>query len=130
MKKFLLMIKYRQFRWSARLTGILGMVFFISYFTAEGINSFGLSLHSKDLQVVILFFFLCLIAYVLSWSVEIIGGILLTLTAIFLPYYVYLKTNISHLNSCFYYSLPFLLPGILFITAWWIKVVRKSPKGD
>ena len=115
MKKFLLMIKYRQFRWSARLTGILGMVFFISYFTAEGINSFGLSLHSKDLQVVILFFFLCLIAYVLSWSVEIIGGILLTLTAIFLPYYVYLKTNISHLNSCFITACHFFCPAFFLL---------------
>lgn len=124
MKRFLLMIKYRQYRWAARLTGILGMVFFISYFTAGGLLEF--DREGGELTFVIILSSLCLIAYVLSWFVEIVGGTLLTISALLLPFYVHFSEGISACSSAIYYGLPFLIPGILFIIAWRIKVIRKE----
>ncbi|MBE0637593.1 MAG: hypothetical protein IH598_03650 [Bacteroidales bacterium] len=124
MKRFLLMIKYRQYRWAARLTGLLGMVFFISYFTATGFLEF--DIQGEELTFVIILFSMCLIAYILSWFIEIIGGLLLTISAVLLPFYVQLNEGISASKSLIYYGLPFLIPGILFIIAWWIKVMRKT----
>jgi hypothetical protein len=55
---------------------------------------------------------------------------LLTLAAILLPLYVYYNEGISAYTSLFFYGLPFLIPGILFIIAWRIKVIRKvAPDG-
>jgi len=130
MKRLLMMIKYRQYRWAARLSGILGMVFFVSYFTSRGLADFNQSTANADLTFVFILFCLCLIAYVLSWFIEIVGGTLLTLAAILLPLYVYYNEGISAYNSLFFYGLPFLIPGILFIIAWRIKVIRKvAPDG-
>ncbi len=125
MKRLLMMIKYRQYRWAARLSGILGMVFFISYFTSQGLAGFGQPTATTDLTFILLLFSLCLIAYVLSWFIEIVGGTLLTLAAILLPLYVYYNEGISAFTSLVFYGLPFLIPGILFIIAWRIKLIRK-----
>lgn len=126
MKRYLLMIKYRQYRWAARLIGVLGMVFFISYFTAEGMADFTMQSKTRDLTIVTILCSLCFISYIVSWSAEIVGGLLLTLSAIMLPSFVYFAEGIPGFTAIVYYGLPFLIPGILFIIAWQIKVIRKS----
>jgi len=126
MKRFLLMIKYRQYRWAARLLGILGLVFFMSNFTAEGIEDFTMQSRTRDLTIVLVLCSLCFVSYIVSWSAEIVGGMLLTLSAILLPSFVYFFEDIPGFTSIIYYGIPFLIPGILFIVAWRIKVIRKS----
>jgi hypothetical protein len=125
-----MMIKYRQYRWAARLSGILGMVFFISYFTSRGLAGIDQATATTNLTFILLLFSLCLIAYVLSWFIEIVGGTLLTMAAILLPLYVYYNEGISLHTSLYFYGLPFLIPGLLFIIAWRIKLIRKiAPDG-
>lgn len=130
MKRLLMMIKYRQYRWAARLTGILGMVFFGSYFTGVIIPEFQAQPETPDFTFILILTSLCLIAYILSWFIEIVGGALLTLAALILPFYVHNFEGISAFSSFVFFGLPFLIPGLLFIIAWRIKLIRKiSPDG-
>ncbi len=126
MKRYLMMIKYRQYRWAARLTGIIGMVFFVSYFTAEGHQQLAKSDESAALVFVLILFTLCLVSYILSWFAEIVGGTLLTTAALLLPLYVFYCGQVEPVTAISYYALPFLIPGILFMIAWRIKVIRKE----
>jgi len=126
MKRLLLMIKYRQYRWTARLLGLLGFVFFVSYFTADGLADIKIHQPSSDITLILIFVFLCFTGYLLGWVIEIAGGILLTLSAIFLSLYLHYIVNFSIITSIIYYGLPFFIPGILFITAWRIKILRKA----
>ncbi len=121
-----MMIKYRQYRWAARLTGILSMVFFISRFTAVGIDAFKPPDQSPDIFFVIILFTLCLFTYLLSWYAEILGGALLTIASILFPIYVHYNVGIILADAIIHYALPFLIPGILFMIAWRIKVIRKE----
>lgn len=131
MKRYLMMIKYRQYRWAARLTGILGMVFFVSWFTAEGMDAFTITNEdTAGFTFVLILVVLCLIAYVLSWFAEIVGGTLLTTAAILLPLYVIFNQGTSVFEAVAFYGLPFFIPGLLFMIAWRIKVIRKEiPNG-
>jgi hypothetical protein len=131
MKRYLMMIKYRQYRWAARFTGILGMVFFISWFTAQGIADFtSANGDTAGLTFVFILVALCLIAYVLSWFAEIVGGTLLTTAAILLPLFVVFNEGSSVIHAVAFFGLPFFIPGLLFMIAWRIKVIRKEiPNG-
>ncbi|NCC72394.1 MAG: hypothetical protein EOM06_03275 [Sphingobacteriia bacterium] len=126
MKRLLMMIKYRQYRWAARLLGLLGFVFFVSYFTADGLADIKIHQPSSDLTLILIFVLLCFTGYLLGWVIEIAGGILLTISAILLSFYLHYFVNFSIITSIIYYGLPFFIPGILFITAWRIKILRKS----
>jgi hypothetical protein len=126
MKRYLMMIKYRQYRWAARLTGILCMVFFVSWFTAVGIEDFKPPDQSPDIFFVIILFTLCFLTYILSWYAEIVGGALLTIAAILFPVYAHYNADVAVSVAVIHYALPFLLPGVLFMIAWRIKVIRKE----
>jgi hypothetical protein len=127
MKRYLMMIKYRQYRWAARLTGILGMVFFVSWFTAGGMCNFSATdSDTSSLTFVLILVALCLIAYVLSWFAEIVGGTLLTTAAILLPLFVIFNEGTSLIDAVAFFGLPFFIPGLLFMVAWRIKVIRKE----
>lgn len=131
MKRYLMMIKYRQYRWAARLAGILGMVFFVSWFTAKDMaDIMAASGDTAGFTFVLILVVLCLVAYVLSWYAEIVGGTLLTTAAILLPLNVIFNQDTSVLDAVVCYGLPFFIPGLLFMIAWRIKVIRKEiPNG-
>lgn len=126
MKRYLMMIKYRQYRWAARLTGIIGMVFFVSYFTAVGYQQLAKTDDASAIIFVLILFALCLLSYILSWFAEIVGGTLLTTAAVLLPLYVFYCGLVEITTAISYYALPFLIPGILFMVAWRIKVIRQE----
>ncbi|MFP4470076.1 MAG: hypothetical protein ACLFPE_05310 [Bacteroidales bacterium] len=116
---------YRRYRWAGRLTGFLGIVFFVSYFVGEGIELFKSSGASHDILFVLTLFSLSLVAYIAGWFVEIIGGSLMGLTGLVLPFYLMFSPVYQGPETILFFSLPFLIPGILYIIAWRIKVLRK-----
>ena len=119
------MEQYRRYRWAGRLTGFLGIVFFVSYFIGEGFELFKSSGASHDILFVLTLFSLSLVAYIVGWFVEIVGGSLMSLTGIALPFYLVFTPVFQGAGTILTFSLPYLIPGILFVIAWRIKVQRK-----
>ena len=120
------MQKYRNLRWTGRLVGFVGFVFFISYFLGEGIHVFREIGPSYDFLFVLTLFSFGLIAYIIAWLMEIVGGSLLTLMGIALGLYIATSPQLSSASNIVKYSIPFILPGIFFIMAWRAKLTANK----
>ncbi|OQX77761.1 MAG: hypothetical protein B6D64_07765 [Bacteroidetes bacterium 4484_276] len=119
------MDKYRSFRWYGRLTGFLGIVFFVSFMLSEGFETFKNAHNSFDALFVVTVFAFALSAYISGWFIEIIGGPLLILSGLSLGFYIGYSEVFSGFGNALFFSLPFLIPGIFYIISSYIK--RRSP---
>lgn len=120
------MDKYRSFRWYGRLTGFLGVVFFVSFMLSEGFEAFKNTHAPNDVLIVITVVSFSLVAYIAGWYIEIIGGLLLILSGLSLGFYIAYSEVYSGFDNALLFSLPFLIPGVFYLIAWDIK--RKSQK--
>lgn len=119
------MEEYRRYRWAGRLTGFLGIVYFVSFFIGQGYEAFHEADAAHDILFVLTLFSFALIANVVGWLVEIVGGALLSLIGIAMPFYLAFTPVFEGVGTLLTFSLPFLTPGVLFLIAWRIKVLRK-----
>ena len=119
------MDKYRSFRWYGRLTGFLGMIFFISFMLGEGFTAFKNAHSPFDVLFVVTVFAFALSAYVVGWFIEIIGGPLLILCGLALGFYFGYGEAFSGFGNALFFSLPFLTPGVFYVISSYIK--RKAP---
>lgn len=120
------MQKYRNYRWAGRLTGFLGLVFFISFLVGEGLPLLKDAKASFDLLLILTMLSLSLVVYVAGWFIEIVAGILFSLIGIIFTAYISYSTVFQDTKYIFIFSIPFIIPGLLLIWAWIIKVKRKK----
>lgn len=120
------MQQYRNYRWAGRLTGFLGLVFFISFLIGEGFPLLKDAKASFDLLLILTMLSLSLVVYVAGWFIEIVAGILLSLIGIIFTAYIFYSTIFQDTKYIFIFSIPFIIPGLLLIWAWIIKVKRKK----
>lgn len=120
------MQNYRRYRWAGRLTGFLGLVFIISFLTGEGFPLLKEAKASYDLLFILTVVSLSLVTYLIGWFIEIVAGSLLTIIGIVLGFYVPFSTVFQGTEYWFIFTLPFIIPGLLLVFAWIIKVKRKQ----
>jgi hypothetical protein len=117
---------YRSYRWAGRLTGFLGLVFFISFLIGEGLVMIKDAKAAYDLLLILTMVSLSFVAYIIGWFIEIVAGILLSLIGIILGAYILYSTVFHGISYIFIFTIPFIVPGLLLIYAWIIKVKRKQ----
>jgi hypothetical protein len=115
----------RNLRWAARLVGLLAAVFILLMLAGESIstwNDAGIIFSFESLYVFIPSALL-LIAYVLSWWKERLGGILLAAFYLLMSFtpsvhsIFYSAEGFTFYPGMFFFAAPFLLSGVLFILA-------------
>ena len=120
------MQQYQNYRWAGRLTGFLGLVFFISFFIGQATVILKESNASYDLLFILTMISVSLVAYFIGWFIEIVAGVLLSLIGVILGIYVSCSTVFLDNKYFLIFIVPFLLPGLLLVYAWIIKVKRKK----
>jgi len=118
--------KYRNFRWFGRLSGFLGLVFFVSFFLGRGLEVIKSSNSNFDLLFILTLFSFALVANIIGWLIEIVGGFLLLLSGLALGIIIFFSDVFGTFLYTMAFALPFLIPGILFLIAWKIKYKEKS----
>jgi len=120
------MEKYRNYRWIGRLTGFLGLVFFVSFLLGRGLEVIKTSSSNFDLLFILTLFSFALVANVIGWLIEIVGGFLLLLCGLALGSIILFSDVFGTLFYTLAFSLPFLIPGVFFLIAWKMKSSAKS----
>jgi hypothetical protein len=118
------MISFRNYRWAARLTGFLGLVLIMSFMLGKGFAMLKDAQASYDLLFLLTLFSFSFFAYVIGWIIELVGGVLLLLSGMAIAFYVYFSPVFGGLGYVLLISLPFIIPGILFMFSWKHKIER------
>ncbi len=118
--------KYRNFRWFGRLSGFLGLVFFVSFFLGRGLEVIKSSNSNFDLLFILTLFSFALVSNIIGWLIEIVGGFLLLLSGLALGIIIFFSDVFGTFLYTMAFALPFLIPGVLFLIAWKIKYKEKS----
>jgi len=113
--------KFRLFRWIGRLTGFLGLVFFVSFLLGQGLQAIKTSNSNFDLLFILTLFSFALVANVIAWFFEIVGGFLLLLCGLTLGVLIAISDVFGTFGYTLIFSLPFTIPGIFFLVAFIIK---------
>lgn len=121
---FKAMISFRNYRWAARLSGFLGITLIVSFMVGQGFDMIREARASYDLLFLLTLFIFSAIAYVVGWIIEIIGGTLLLLSGIAIAFYVAFSQVFGGTGYMLLMSLPFIIPGILFLLSWRNKLLR------
>jgi F0F1-type ATP synthase membrane subunit a len=120
------MERYRIYRWIGRLSGFLGLVFFVSFFVGRALDIIKSSNSNFDLLFLLTLFSFALVANIIGWFIEIIGGGLLLLCGMVLGFAVAFSDVLNTLTFTLSLSLPFLIPGVFFILSWRSKFKLKE----
>jgi hypothetical protein len=123
---FAAMINFRNYRWAARLLGFVGIVLIISFMVGEGFAMIREAKASYDLLFLLTLFTFAIIAYIVGWMIEIVGGALLTLSGLAIGFYTAVSTVFGQVSYVLLLSLPFFLPGIFYLLSWRNKVLRMN----
>ena len=100
-------------KWTARITGLISCIFFISFMIGEGFPDL---INQQDGQLITVMSLLgvVVIGYIFAWFREKEGGIILIFISVIIGLYLlYLSEN--NVLAAIIYCLPFLIPGILFL---------------
>lgn len=118
------MISFRNYRWAARLSGFLGIVLIVSFMVGQGFYMIREAKASYDLLFLLTLFTFSVIAYVIGWIIEIIGGALLLLSGIAIAFYIAFSQVFGDIGYLSLLSLPLIIPGIFFLLSWRNKLLR------
>ena len=113
--------KYRVFRWVGRLTGFIGLVFFVSFLLGQGLQVIKTSTSNFDLLFILTLFSFALVANVIAWFFEIVGGFLLLLCGLTMGVIIAFSDVFGSFGYTLIFSMPFLIPGTFFLVAFIIK---------
>jgi uncharacterized membrane protein len=112
-------------RFIARIIGVIILVFFLSMLIGDFVQSIhddGFNSISAESLFILLPVILALIAFLIAWWQEFIGGMSLVLAYLLLSFSpsvhsIYYGTEAHFYIGMFFFALPFLIAGILFIVA-------------
>jgi hypothetical protein len=112
-------------RFIARIIGVIVLVFFLSMLIGDFVQSIqdeGFNSISAESLFILLPVILALIAFIIAWWQEFIGGISLVLAYLLLSFSpsvhsIYYGTEAHFYIGMFFFALPFLIAGVLFMAA-------------
>ena len=107
------MKKHVILNWTARISGLLIIAFFMLFFIGEGIPDL-IEGKGKDLVVFLLFMLPVFVGFILAWRRPVVGGLLLISGAVLVGIYLLFNNDIK---AALIYSCPFLLLGLCFLAA-------------
>ena len=110
-------------KWLARILGGLAVIFFGMFVFGEGIPDFR-TIEDFQLKSMLMLLAFATFGYFFSWFREKEGGIVMILAGIIMGMYMFYNGGSVDKWSITMYTLPFLIPGLLF---WWVgkKAVNK-----
>ena len=111
------MIKYKTLiLWKARILGGLAIMFFLYILISVWISKDSVQFNLPFNSMILLLGFAAL-GYLFAWFREKEGGIVMIVAACIMGLYMFYSGGSTDKWSIFMYTLPFLIPGLLF---WWI----------
>lgn len=104
--------------WIARFSAIILIALFLYHFFTEEITRLEdeLAIETGPLYFMIVS---VMIGFVVSWFVEVVGGLVLTVGGLALGVYAYMSTGADTLMTAAIYTVPFAVPGFLFLISWY-----------
>jgi hypothetical protein len=113
----------------ARIICIIVLVFFLSMLIGDGVQTIqdeGFSGISAESLFILLPVIVALIAFVISWWHEFIGGITMVLAYLLLAFSpsvhsIYYGNEAHFYIGMFFFALPFLAAGVLFMAASYLS---------
>ena len=103
-------------KWLARILGGLAVIFFGMFIFGEGIPDL-LTIESFQLKSMLMLLAFAAFGYFFSWFREKEGGIVMTISGLVMGMNMFYHGGIGDIEAALIYSLPFLIPGLMF---WWL----------
>ncbi len=113
------------YKWSARIIGGLGLLFFGSYFIGEGIPDL-IKGGDGHLQSMMLLMGFALLGYIFAWFREKEGGYVLVFSGVVMGLTMFYDGGLNDISLILVYSLPFIVSGLLFLWAGKSSEIMKS----
>lgn len=111
------MSKYRLILlWKARIIGGLAIMFFL-YILIDVMRSQDADEFALPIRSMMLLLGFATLGYFFAWYREKEGGIVMVIAGFIMGMYMYYNGGSADVWSFAFYSLPFLVPGLLF---WWV----------
>jgi hypothetical protein len=99
--------------WTARISGLLIIAFFMLFFIGEGIPDI-VEGRGKELLQFLPFMLPVFMGFILSWRRPVAGGWILIAGAVIIAAYLLFSNDI---RAAIIYGVPFLLMGLCFLAA-------------
>ncbi|MCF8232536.1 MAG: hypothetical protein K9J27_10140 [Bacteroidales bacterium] len=101
---------------TARILSVIMIIGFLYYFvTNEFTRLENMSIETGPIYFMI---FSVFIGFIVSWFFEMIGGLVLVVGGFALGVYAFLSTGGDDAMTAVIYTVPFVVPGFLFLVSW------------
>ena len=107
-------------RWAARAIGTIAAVFFVGILIGAALSE-GMGPVTTESVTLVLLAAVTLAACTVSWWRDMTAGILLVLTSIGFGVHIGCFAGHSHVLAWSIIGLPYLVAGILILSAWWLS---------
>lgn len=104
--------------WSARILAVILIALFLYHFFTQEITRLEDTL-SIETGPVYFMVFSVLVGFIISWFIEVLGGLILTVGGLALGVYAYMATGANSHITALIYTVPFAVPGFLFLVSWY-----------
>ena len=113
-------------KWLARILGGLAVLFYGAFVIGEGIPSIedGIPAELRSTLILLAFAFF---GYFFAWFREKEGGLTMSIAGVILGLNMYYMGGIKDTIAVLIFSLPFLVPGLMF---WWVGLEKEKGKGE
>ncbi|NOX46530.1 MAG: hypothetical protein GXO89_06080 [Chlorobi bacterium] len=100
-------------KWTARILGGIAIIFFLTFAIGEGVPDM-MEEDNGQLRSIMLLFAFATLGYVFGWFREREGGVFMMVAGFLLGADMYYYGGTNDIMAVLVYSLPFIVPGILF----------------
>lgn len=104
--------------WSARILALTLIALFLFHFFTQEITRLEDTLAIETGPVYFMVFSV-MIGFIVSWFIEVLGGLILTVGGLALGVYAYMATGANSHVTALIYTVPFAVPGFLFLVSWY-----------
>lgn len=104
--------------WVARISAIILIALFLYHFFNVEYSRLE-NTRSIETGPIYFMIFSVFLGFVISWFVEFVGGLVLTIGGLALGVYTFLATGGDTYFTALIYTVPFTVPGFLFLVAWY-----------
>ncbi len=108
----------RGWMWSARILAVILIALFLYHFFTTEITRLEDTL-SIETGPVYFMVFSVMMGFIISWFIEVLGGLILTVGGLSLGVYAYMATGANSHLTALIYTVPFAVPGFLFLVSWY-----------
>lgn len=104
--------------WIARISATVLITMFLYYFFSHEITRLEEEL-SIETGPVYFMVFSVMMGFIVSWFIEVVGGLILTVGGLALGVYAFMATGADTHMTAVIYTVPFAVPGFMFLVSWY-----------